>query len=225
MNRLWDDQVLDGPRRSVELDRARELRPWIESVDVMLDLHSMLWPSDPVILCGPADKGRDLALGLGGPSLIVSDRGHGNGRRLIDLPRFAEAGTPFTANLIEAGEHWDPVTVDVAMESVAGMLARTECVVPGLDLPKGPGKPGRFARVTDVITAATSPFAFVQPFRGCAVLPERNTLIAIDGEAEIRTPYDNCLLVLPSLRPGRGHTAVRLARFDDSHRTSMRGEY
>ncbi len=225
MNRLWDDQVLDGPRRSVGLDRARELRPWLESVDVLLDLHSMLWPSDPVILCGPADKGRDLALGLGGPSLIVADRGHGNGRRLIDHPHFTEAGTPNVANLIEAGEHWDPVTVDVAMESVAGVLAQVDSVAPGLDLPKGPTNPGRFARVTDVITAATSHFAFVQPFRGYAVLPERNTLIAIDGEAEIRTPYDDCLLVLPSLRPGRGHTAVRLARFDESHRLSMRGEY
>ena len=40
-------------------------------------------------------------------------------------------------------------------------------------------------------------------------------LIALDGETEIRTPYDNCLLVMPSLRPSRGHTAVRLARFVD----------
>ncbi len=42
----------------------------------------------------------------------------------------------------------------------------------------------------------------------------RNTLIALDGNTEIRTPHDDCLLVMPSLRPSRGHTAVRLARFD-----------
>jgi hypothetical protein len=35
----------------------------------------------------------------------------------------------------------------------------------------------------------------------------------VDGSTEIRTPYDDCLLVMPSLRPGRGHTAVRLAKF------------
>ncbi len=35
----------------------------------------------------------------------------------------------------------------------------------------------------------------------------------MDGAAEIRTPHDDCLLVMPSLRPSRGHTAVRLARF------------
>ena len=37
-------------------------------------------------------------------------------------------------------------------------------------------------------------------------------LIALDGTTEIRTPHDDCLLVMPSLRPSRGHTAVRLAR-------------
>ena len=71
----------------------------------------------------------------------------------------------------------------------------------------------RFAEVTKAVTATTSSFAFVQPWRGGDVVPRRNTLIAMDGAAEIRTPYDDCLLVMPSLRPSRGHTAVRLARF------------
>jgi hypothetical protein len=53
MNRLWDPQVLNGPRRSIELDRAREVRALIDSADVLLDLHSMLWPSEALILCGP----------------------------------------------------------------------------------------------------------------------------------------------------------------------------
>ena len=63
------------------------------------------------------------------------------------------------------------------------------------------------------VTAATAGFAFVQPYRGGDVVAERNTLIALDGSSEIRTPHDDCLLVMPSLRPSRGHTAVRLARF------------
>jgi hypothetical protein len=63
------------------------------------------------------------------------------------------------------------------------------------------------------VTAATAGFAFVQEFRGGDVVPRRDTLIGIDGAVEIRTPHDDCLLVMPSLRPSRGHTAVRLARF------------
>ena len=63
------------------------------------------------------------------------------------------------------------------------------------------------------VTAASGNFAFLQAYRGGEVIARRNTLIALDGETEIRTPHDNCLLVMPSLRPSRGHTAVRLARF------------
>ena len=53
MNRVWDDLQLFGVRRSTELDRAREIRPIIDTADILLDLHSMLWPSDPLLLCGP----------------------------------------------------------------------------------------------------------------------------------------------------------------------------
>ncbi len=44
------------------------------------------------------------------------------------------------------------------------------------------------------VTATTSNFAFVQTYRGGDVIARRNTLIALDGATEIRTPYDNCLL-------------------------------
>ena len=66
------------------------------------------------------------------------------------------------------------------------------------------------------VTAATGSFAFVQAYRGGDVIRRRNTLIAMDGETEIRTPHDDCLLIMPSLRPSRGHTAVRFARFLDA---------
>ena len=57
------------------------------------------------------------------------------------------------------------------------------------------------------------PRRFVAPYRGGDVVARRDTLIARDGGLEIRTPHDDCLLIMPSLRPCRGHTAVRLARF------------
>src|SRR5271157_5242871 len=110
INRVWDEAVLDGPRHSSELDRAREIRPLIETVDVLLDLHSMLWPSDPLILCGASPKGRRLALGAGQPALVVADQGHASGRRIIDYSRFADAATPCAASLVEAGQHWQWAT-------------------------------------------------------------------------------------------------------------------
>jgi len=213
LNRVWDLAVLDGPRHSRELDRAREIRPLLDTVDVLLDLHSMLWPSDPLILCGATDKGRTLARGIGTPALVVADQGHVNGQRIIDYPRFADPATPYTANLVEAGQHWQPETVTTALASTAGLLRHIDVVAPDADLPPPPATAQRFAIVTNAVTAITKQFAFVQAYRGGEIIARRNTLIAMDGEMEVRTPHDDCLLVMPSLRPSRGHTAVRLARF------------
>lgn len=216
MNRVWDETILNGPRHSVELDRAREIRPFIDTVDVLLDLHSMLWPSDALILSGTPDKGRALATAIGTPSLVVADHGHVNGRRLIDYPRFSRPETPYAGCLVEAGQHWEQITVDTMLASVAGFLRHLDVVAPDAPLPatKAAAKP-RVATVTTAVTAMTSQFVFVQTYRGGDVIPLRNTLIATDGETEIRTPHNDCLLVMPSLRPSRGHTAVRLGRFED----------
>lgn len=213
MNRLWDAPVLDGPRRSLELHRAREIRPLIDTVDVLLDLHSMLWASEPLLLSGGTAKGRDLALAIGQPALVVADEGHVSGRRLIDYGGFADPSAPQTAVLVEAGQHWSEATVGMTVASIAGLLRHLGTVGPHPALPPPPmgGRP-RFAEVTTVVTAATANFSFVRPFRGGDTIAERNTLIAVDGEEEVRTPHDDCLLVMPSLRPSRGHTAVRLAR-------------
>jgi predicted deacylase len=209
LNRLWDAATLDGPRESSELSRARQMRPLIDSADVLLDLHSMLWPSDPLILCGDTAKGRALALSIGVPPLVVADSGHLGGRRMIDYHRFADPATSAVANLVEAGQHWQPGTVEATHACVTGLLGHLGM----LDAPApAPAAPRPYAQVTTAITANTAAFAFTQPYRGGEVIARRNTLIALDGETEIRTPYDNCLLVMPSLRPGRGHTAVRLAR-------------
>ena len=67
MNRLWDRDTLDGPRRSLELRRARDLRPLIDTVDLLGDLHSMLWKSDPLILSGETEKAARLGLSIGVP--------------------------------------------------------------------------------------------------------------------------------------------------------------
>ncbi len=71
------------------------------------------------------------------------------------------------------------------------------------------------------VTANSGVFTFARPFRGGDVVRHRNTLIATDAGIEIRTPHDDCLLVMPSLRPSRGHTAVRLARFVDAPPKAM----
>ena len=213
LNRLWDPDLLAGPRQSAELARARVILPAVDAADVVLDLHSMLWPSEPLILCGATARGRALAEAVGNPSLVVADRGHSNGARLIDRPRFATTSGTARALLVEAGQHWEPATVETAASSVAALLHHLGMVQNHPTLPAPVATTPRTAEVTQAVTANTSSFAFVRAFHGGEVIARRNTLIALDGTTEIRTPHDDCLLVMPSLRPSRGHTAVRLARF------------
>lgn len=208
LNRVWDTALLDGPRRSAELDRARRMRPVIDSADIVFDLHSMLWPSDPLLLSGPSRRGRNLAMAIATPGLVVADGGHAGGRRLLDYHRFTDEAGEAVCVLVEAGQHWVPGTAGQMQASVAALLSHL-----GMMKPVPPSAPPRFAEVTRIVTATTARFAFVRPFRGGEVVERSGTLIAWDGSAEIRTPHDDCLLVMPSLKTGRGHTAVRLARF------------
>ncbi|HEX7388811.1 MAG TPA: succinylglutamate desuccinylase/aspartoacylase family protein, partial [Acidiphilium sp.] len=209
MNRVWDLAALDGPRRSLELDRAREIRTVIDTADWVLDLHSMLWPSDPLLLCGSGARGKALALAVATPGLVVADGGHAGGRRLIDYPRFTAATGDAASVLVEAGQHWQGATVSQMQASIASILTHAG-MIEAVSRPPGPT---RFAEVTRVVTATTGRFSFVRSFRGGEVIRRRETLLAHDGAEEIRTPHDDCLLIMPSLRTGRGHTAVRLARF------------
>src|SRR5687767_10517666 len=43
-NRVWTPATLDGKGDSVELRRARQLRPFVDRADLLLDIHSMLEP-------------------------------------------------------------------------------------------------------------------------------------------------------------------------------------
>jgi predicted deacylase len=74
-NRVWTPSTLDGKGATVELKRARELRPFIDAAEYLLDIHSMLEPSPPVMICGPLDKGIRFAFEVGIPEHVVSDAG------------------------------------------------------------------------------------------------------------------------------------------------------
>nr|WP_298225127.1 succinylglutamate desuccinylase/aspartoacylase family protein [Acidocella sp.] len=208
MNRVWDDSTLFGVRRSLELDRAREIKPIIDSADILLDLHTMLWPSDPVLLCGTGPRGRALGMAVGTPALVVADTGHAGGKRLIDYERFTEnCSNGAACLLVEAGPHWQPAAVEQSRATVRALLRQADMLHAA-----APPDSSRFAEVVRLVTARTNRFVFARAFRGGEVIPKAGTLIAHDGDEEIRTPEDDIILIMPSLKVSHGHTAVRLAR-------------
>jgi predicted deacylase len=214
-NRVWDRMTLDAARRSVELDRARQIRALVDTVDYLLDIHSMQHPSEPLMLAGPLDKGTDLARKVGLPRTIVSDWGHAAGKRLRDYGAFGDQHSPAAAVLVECGQHWEKAASATAKAVALRFLDALGLLEPGyrareLAGPKPP--PQRVIAVTEAVTIATDQFRFTRPFRGQEVIVHAGTLIAQDGAREIRTAYPDCVLIMPSRKLVKGQTAVRLGR-------------
>ena len=214
-NRLWDDNTLFGARRSAELERARVLRPIVTAADLLLDLHSMQQASEPLMLAGLTDKSLALARRVGVPPVVVRDAGHAAGRRMRDYGAFDDPASPRTALLVECGQHWEKRAAAVALQTTLRFLAGSG-VLPPADAARilgEPVPPQRVVSVTDAVTIASERFEFTADYRGLEVIAKAGTVIASDGGRDIRTPYDHCVLIMPSKRLLRGQTAVRLGRF------------
>ena len=211
-NRLWSHEVLASRRDSAELRRARALRPLLDEVDFLLDLHSMQYSSAPLVLCGSAPKGRDFARELGLPGHLVRDSGHAAGPRMRDYGAFVDQGSPRVALLVECGQHWKRETVAIARRVAFRFLARFGVALPE-PAPPVDGAEARLIEVTQPVTVRSHRFRFIGPYQGLEIIEKAGTVIGYDGDTAIATPYDDCVLVMPSHRASRGTTAVRLGRF------------
>lgn len=215
MNRVWDAASLDGKRASSELRRARALRPIFDSADWLLDLHSMQYSATPLALAGTTDKSLALARRVGLPVLIVRDKGHAAGPRLRDYADFNVAAAAPTALLVECGQHWEIATAETAIAvtrrflAASGILAADEAA--RILAEKVP--PQRVIDVTEAVTVASENFRFLGDYHGLEIIPKAGTVIARDGDREIATPYDDCVLIMPSRRLSPRQTAVRLGRY------------
>jgi predicted deacylase len=218
MNRVWTPEALDGPRRSIEIDRARALRPFVDAADFLLDLHSMLEPSPPVMICGPLDKGIAFARQVGIPEHIVSDAGHANGTRMRDYGGFGDPSSPKNALLVECGQHWERASERVAWQALwrfLRALGMAEPAAAAREIGSEPPPVQKVIRVTEAVVANSPAFRFARDFGGLEIVPRRGDIIAWDGENPVRAPYDNCVLVMPVPRNVKtGLTAVRLGRVE-----------
>jgi predicted deacylase len=219
-NRVWADEALRSGRDSVELRRARELRPFVDSADVLLDIHSMHEPCRPIMVCAVEEKGGAKAVALsrriGVPGDLLLDTGHPAGLRMIERGGFGDPASPKAAVLVECGQHWEKRAADVAIDTLVRFLGAVG-IAPAAWVEKRvrvtPAEQ-KVIRVTEAVVAKTPAFRFSAPFTGLEVLPKKGSVVATDGDHTWRTPYDDCVLVMPSLRHLKpGTTMVRLGRY------------
>jgi predicted deacylase len=221
LNRLWGDMPWrhDGTATGSEHRRALELLPHVEASDWLLDLHSMHEPGPPLALTGPLAHHAAHAAALGLGALRVADGGHKAGVRLRDHGRYgrAEAREVF-ALLVECGYHGARSSVDVALDALARFL-ELSAVVDATDIPRhwrqgeGPADAPLLV-VTDAVTVAPDSVpAFVRPWKSGDRIAKAGTLIGWNAALPVTTPYDDCVLVMPTLLHARpGATLVRFAR-------------
>lgn len=219
-NRVWTHDILDDlSKDSSELRRARRLRPLIDTVDLLLDLHSMHERSAPLIVSGPLEKGIALAMAVAAPPTIISDQGHPEGRRLRDYEGFGDPLSGKNALLIECGQHWEAAAVAVAKDSTRRFLTLSGVLDTG-DFPADwlapKSEAARLISVTDAIVATSMDFRFAAAYTGLETFPDAGSLIGWNAGKPVVTPYPDCVLVMPSLRQLRpGVTVARFGRLID----------
>ena len=222
LNRQWlPERMAEAGTR--ERRRAAALRPFVAQADWLLDLHSMHEPSPPLSLTGPMPRNLALAREMRSPEHVVVDAGHQDGVRMRDFGRFGDdesQGDNGTRSLlIECGFHGDPASRTVAQDQclrflqAAGTLG-ADALAQALPGWRQPDATRQWAlEVTGPVVARSAGFRFHQPFTGLEVIATAGTVIGDNDGEPVTTPYDDCVLVMPSTRQARaGVTVVRFAR-------------
>ncbi len=223
LNRQWaPERIAEGG--TLERRRAAELEPFVAQADWLLDLHSMHEPGAPLLLTGMQPRNLALARELRSPEHVVVDAGHKDGVRMRDHGRFGELCADGSDNgtrslLIECGFHGDLRSRSVAHDLCARFLATSGVVsadeierrLPGW---RGPDAPRQWAlHVSGGVVARSSDFRFDQPYQGLECIARAGTVIGWNEGEPVATPFDDCVLVMPSTRQAKaGVTVVRFAR-------------
>ncbi len=221
MNRQWlVSRMASGT--TLERRRVAELRPFVEQADWLLDLHSMHERAAPLLLAGMQPRNLALARRLRAPGHVVVDAGHKDGVRMRDFGRFGELnpqGEDVACSLLlECGFHGDLGSRVVAQDMcvrfllAAGVLdeASLQRVLPGWLQGDAPRQ--WVLEVTGPVVARNDRFRFTHAFQGLELIEHAGTVIGWNDSEPVTTPYDDCVLVMPSVRQARaGVTVVRFA--------------
>ncbi len=207
-NRIWSREWLDGNEDSVELRRARALRPAVAAADHILDIHSTSEDVVPFWVYPRYERNAVVASALPQPGVhLVMPSGLGSGTPLIQHGSHGQEDGPGAALVVECGQHFKQDTADIAVAVTLDLLGHFGLIERE---PAAPTTSRRFELLrTHVI--ANENFAFTRPLIGFETFA-RDELIATDGPAEVRAPCDECTIFMPARTPVVGREGVYLTR-------------
>jgi predicted deacylase len=209
LNRIWSSAWLDGAEDSVELRRAREMRPAVARAHHILDIHSTSQDVVPFWVYPAFPRNAAVASALPRPDVhLVMPAGLGSGTPLIQHGAHAGADAPGCALVVECGQHFRRATSDLAVEVALDFLGHFGLIEREVPPPATP--PKRFELLRTHVIQHES-FAFVRPVIGFETFAE-GELIATDGPVEIRALCDDCTIFMPARKAIVGREGVYLTR-------------
>jgi predicted deacylase len=209
-NRIWSAQWLEGTEDSPELRRARAMRPVVAAADHILDIHSTAQDVQPFWVYPNFERNARVALAIGRPAIhLVMPQGLGSGAPIIEYGRHGSAHSAGVAVVAECGQHFKQATSDLAIEVAYDFLAHFGLIAPR---PRAEAAPAarRFELIQSCVVK-TPEFRFARPVVGFETFA-LGELIATDGGEEIRSPCENCTILMPTRSAVVGREGVYLAR-------------
>lgn len=184
-----------------------------------LDLHSMREPGPPLAMVGPLNHHARITEGLELDALLVADPGHRAGVRLHDHAQYGDAmANDDFSLLVECGFHGASESINVARDVMARFLTLSG-VVDACDIPRSwrrasPRQVAPLLEVTHAVTVEPGEAPrFAQAWRCGDLVEKAGTVIGWNAEVAVSTPYDKCVLVMPTLmHASPGATLVRFSR-------------
>lgn len=208
LNRIWSPEWLDGELDSVELRRARALRPVVVAADHILDIHSTSQDVVPFWVYPGFERNAALAHAIEQPAVhLVMPGNLGASTPLIRHGLHGQADGKGVALVVECGQHFKQSSADLAIKVTRDFLGHFGLID---HAPMPAAAPRRFELLnTHVVKNAD--FRFTKPLIGFEVFA-KDELIATDGDEEIRALCENCTVFMPARTPIVGREGVYLTK-------------
>jgi len=209
-NRIWSTEWLDGNEDSVELRRARLMRPVVAAADHILDIHSTSQDVVPFWVYPDFARNARVASALPVPSVhLVMPQGLGSGMPVIQHGRHGQAGSNAGAALVaECGQHFKQSSANLAVQVALDFLGHFGLVERPVHAPSQ--APRRF-ELLQTHVVGNADFRFSRPLVGFETFAH-GELIATDGDQTIHAPCDDCTVFMPTREPIVGREGVYLTR-------------